>query len=133
MLKEKTKEIKEDYFKEGIAKVDEGDVNIAVDNQAEVANKINNAGMLKKYTEIGKLMYAMLKDYQKGIYKDVPWFTIAAIAFSFLYILNPLDIVPDFIPGLGYIDDFAIITFAIRFIETDIHKYLDYKLEETAS
>ncbi|WP_417885944.1 YkvA family protein [Zunongwangia sp.] len=133
MFSKKKKEIKEEYFKEGVSKIDDSDVKIAADSQEEVTEKITNSGMLKKYTEIGKLMYAMLRDYQKGIYNDVPWFTIAAIAFSFLYILNPLDIVPDFIPGLGYIDDFAIITFAIRFIETDIHKYLDYKLEETNS
>ncbi|MCL6218388.1 YkvA family protein [Zunongwangia pacifica] len=131
MFSKKKKEVNEEYFKEGVVSVDEGDVELAAESQEEVADKIINSGMLKKYTEIGKLMYAMLNDYRKGIYKDVPWFTIAAIAFSFLYILNPLDVVPDFIPGLGYIDDFAIITFAIRFIESDIHKYLDYKLDET--
>jgi len=41
-----------------------------------------------------------------------------------------LDLMPDFIPGLGYVDDFAILTVTLRFIETDLHKYLDWKLEE---
>ncbi len=115
MFSKKKKEVNEEYFKEGVVSVSEGDVELAAESQEEVADKIINSGMLKKYTEIGKLMYAMLNDYRK-----------------FLYILNPLDVVPDFIPGLGYIDDFAIITFAIRFIESDIHKYLDFKLDETA-
>jgi uncharacterized membrane protein YkvA (DUF1232 family) len=59
----------------------------------------------------------------------VPWFTIATIAFGFLYILNPFDIVPDFIPLIGYIDDLAVFSFGLRFIETDLHNYLDWKLE----
>ena len=72
----------------------------------------------------------MLKDYRAGKYTSIPWFTIAAIVFAFLYILNPFDIIPDFIPGIGYVDDFAVFTFGLRFIETDVHNYLDWKLAE---
>lgn len=131
MFRKKKKEIvDEDFVKTEITKIDDDDVQIAMDNQEQIADKIINSNVLKKYTELGKVMFGMLKDYRKGIYKEVPWFTIATIAFAFLYILNPLDIVPDFIPGLGYIDDLAVLTFGLRFIETDLHKYLDWKLEQ---
>tara|TARA_B100000929_G_scaffold290862_1_gene286314 strand:+ start:2499 stop:2912 length:414 start_codon:yes stop_codon:yes gene_type:complete len=129
MFGKKKKEINEDYLQTEVAKIDDNDVSIALSRKEEVDQKINNSGMLQKYAELGKVMYGMLKDYRKGVYKQVPWFTIATIAFSFLYILNPLDIIPDFIPGLGYIDDMAIITFGLRFIQSDIHNYLDWKLE----
>ncbi|MFV8224906.1 YkvA family protein [Christiangramia aquimixticola] len=127
-----TKNIDEEYMNAEVTKIDDDDVSIAMDNQKEVDRKINNSGMLQKYSELAKVMYGMLKDYRRGIYTKVPWFTIATIAFAFLYILNPLDIIPDFIPGLGYIDDMAVITFGLRFIETDLHNYLDWKLEEQA-
>lgn len=123
------KEIDEDFVKTEVTKIKDDDVTIAMDSREEVDEKINNSGLLKKYSELGKLMYGMLKDYRKGIYTKVPWFTIATIAFAFLYILNPLDIIPDFIPGLGYIDDLAVLTFGLRFIESDLHNYLDWKLE----
>ncbi|MDR5591795.1 YkvA family protein [Christiangramia sp. SM2212] len=125
----KKKKINEDLVKTEVAKIDEDDVTIAMDSQEEVDAKINNSGLLQKYSELAKVMYGMLKDYRRGVYNKVPWFTIATIAFSFLYILNPLDIIPDFVPGLGYIDDMAIITFGLRFIQSDIHNYLDWKLE----
>lgn len=130
MFSKKKKEIDEEYMKEGIAKVKDGDVEIAAKNQEKIEDKIVNASTLRKYTELGKLMFGMLQDYRKGIYSSVPWFTIASIAFALLYVLNPLDLMPDFIPGLGYVDDFAILTVTLRFIETDLHKYLDWKLEE---
>ncbi|WP_295178092.1 YkvA family protein [uncultured Christiangramia sp.] len=126
------KKIDEDYFKTEVTKIDNNDVSIAMDSQDKVDDKINNSGLLQKYSELAKLMYGMLKDYRKGVYNKVPWFTIATVAFSFLYILNPLDIIPDFIPGLGYIDDMAIFTFGLRFIESDLHNYLDWKIEEEA-
>ena len=130
MFSKKSTNIDEKYIEEKVAKVDEGDVELAAKNQKEISDKILNANALKKYTELGKVMFGMLQDYRRGVYKDVPWFTIAAIAFVLLYILNPLDIMPDFIPGLGYVDDFAVLTVSLRFMETDLHKYLDWRLEE---
>ncbi len=129
MFGKKKKEIDEEYIKSGAAKIKDGDLEVAADNQEEISDKILNSGTLRKYAELAKVMFGMLQDYRKGIYKDVPWFTIASIAFSLLYVLNPMDIVPDFIPGLGYIDDFAVLTFSLRFIESDLHKYLDWKLD----
>ncbi len=123
------KEVDEDFVKTEITKIDEDHVTIAMDSREEIDEKINSSGLLKKYSELGKVMYGMMKDYRKGIYTKVPWFTIATIAFAFLYILNPFDIIPDFIPGLGYIDDLGVLTFGLRFIESDLHNYLDWKLE----
>lgn len=129
IFSKKGDEIKEEYMRDEITKIDGDDVEVVMDKEEDISKKISNAGFLEKYTELAKVMFGMLKDYRKGIYTDVPWFTIASIAFGFLYVLNPLDIIPDFIPGLGYIDDMAVLTFGLRFIETDLHKYLDWKLE----
>ena len=74
-------------------------------------------------------MISMLKDVKNGSYKNIPWFTIATIVMAFLYILNPMDIVPDFIPGIGYIDDVAILTMGVGWIESDLHRYLDWRME----
>jgi len=130
MFSKKKKEIDEEYLKKGVAQVKDGDVEIAAKNQEQIEDKIANSGALRKYTELGKLMFAMLNDYRSGIYNNIPWFTIASIAFTVLYVLNPFDLMPDFLPGIGYIDDFAVMTVTLRFIETDLHKYLDWKLED---
>lgn len=133
MLKNLKKKIDKDYMHSEISKMEDGDLEVVMENNQEISNKISNAGMLKKYTELAKVMVGMIKDYKKGNYKNVPWFTIAAITFSLLYILNPLDIVPDFIPGLGYVDDLAVFTFALKFIQNDLHNYLDWKIESQKS
>jgi len=129
IFSKKIEDIEEEYMKDEIVKIEEDDVDVVMDKQEDISKKITNSGTLEKYTELAKVMFGMLKDYRKGIYTNVPWFTIASIAFGFLYVLNPLDIIPDFIPGLGYIDDLAVLTFGLRFIETDLHNYLDWKLE----
>lgn len=130
MFSKKSKGMDEDYVKGEIAEVKEEDVDVVMENQEEIADKIQSSNALKKYTELGKVLFGMIKDYKNNVYRDVPWFTIAAVVFAFLYILNPFDIIPDFIPGIGYVDDFAIFTVCLRFIETDIHNYLDWKLAD---
>ena len=130
MLKDVKKKINEEYINSEISKIEDGDLDVAMDNSEEISEKITSAGPLKKYTEIGKLMFGMLKDYKDGEYHNIPKYTIAAIVFSLLYIFNPFDIVPDFIPGLGYLDDLTIFTFSLKFIQTDLHQYLDWKIDK---
>lgn len=124
------KKVSEDYVEQQAMQTSLEDMDVTISNQKAIEGKIANSGVLEKYASLAKLMLKMLKDYKNGIYTNVPWFTMGSIIFSLLYILNPLDIVPDFIPVIGYIDDLSVLGFALRFVETDLHRYLDWKTEE---
>ena len=117
-------------MEEKVSEVNDGDVEILLENEEEISKKLAGANSLSKYVEIGKIMLGMVKDMKRGEYTSVPWFVIATIVMALLYMLNPLDIVPDFIPGVGYIDDLAVLSLGMGWIETDIHKYLDWKLSQ---
>src|SRR5690606_29339873 len=122
--------ISENHVEEEVARISEEDVEIVLENEAAINKKFSGANTLSKYAELGKIMIGMLKDFKNGIYPQVPWFTIATAVLALLYILNPLDVIPDFIPGLGYIDDMAILSIGMGWIETDLHRYLDWKIQE---
>jgi len=55
---------------------------------------------------------------------DTPWFAKALAAFVVAYALSPIDLIPDFIPVLGYVDDAlllpALIWLNIRLIPADV-------------
>lgn len=123
--------INKDYVAEKVTKINDGDVELVMENEEAISKKLSNASPLKKYAELGKIMIAMLKDFKRGKYTNVPWFTIASIVVALLYVFNPFDLVPDFIPGIGYIDDLAVLSISMGWIETDLHKYLDWRLAET--
>jgi len=56
--------------------------------------------------------------------KDVPIIAKIFIIMAVGYALSPIDLIPDFIPVLGYLDDLLIIPFlvyiSIKFIPKDI-------------
>ena len=114
--------------REDVEKISEEDVEIVMDKEKQIEKKLSGSASLKKYLELGQLMMAMIKDTSSGKYKQVPWFTIATIAMALLYVLNPLDIIPDFIPGLGYLDDVTVLGIGLGWVESDLHRYLDWKL-----
>ncbi len=122
--------VNEDFVKEKVTKIKDEDVELVMDNEEAISKKLSSAGPLRKYAELGKILFAMLKDVKNGKYPNVPWFTIGTIVVTLVYIFNPLDLVPDFIPGIGYIDDLAVLSMGMGWIETDLHKYLDWRLTE---
>ncbi len=69
-----------------------------------------------------KLAYEMLLCY---INKECsfPWKSVVALLAVLLYLINPLDIIPDFIPGIGYIDDLAAFGLAFSLIRDDLRQY----------
>lgn len=55
---------------------------------------------------------------------DTPWYVKALCAFVVAYALSPIDLVPDFIPVLGYVDDVlllpALIWLAVRWMPAGV-------------
>ncbi len=121
--------VDENYVEQEVNNIEEDDVEVVLNNEENIDKKFSGNNSLSKYVELGRIMISMLKDVKNGSYKNIPWFTIATIVMAFLYILNPMDIVPDFIPGIGYIDDVAILTMGVGWIESDLHRYLDWRME----
>jgi uncharacterized membrane protein YkvA (DUF1232 family) len=122
----------EEYTVDQIESTTIEDADDAIAKEESIVDKINNSGMLRKYSQLAKVMFMMIKDYRKGIYSNVPWFSIAGITVALLYVFNPIDFIPDFIPGLGFIDDLTVISFITGWIESDLHRYLDWKLKNNA-
>lgn len=75
-------------------------------------------------------LYRMLKAWTKGDYKKIPWKTIVLALAALIYFLNPLDIVPDFLLGIGYLDDAVVLGFVMNSIRKDVSKYLEWEEEK---
>ena len=84
-------------------------------------------GMISRSLANVGIFFSMLNDLLKGRYRKFPWWTVLSMIFAFFYVINPLDLFPDFIPFIGQIDDAAVLILSIRMIGNDLKKYKLWK------
>ncbi|EEA85918.1 YkvA family protein [Peptacetobacter hiranonis] len=61
--------------------------------------------------------------YVKKEYTDIPIGTIIAILSALIYFVSPIDFIPDSIPGIGYLDDVAVVAVCWNLVSSDIEEY----------
>jgi len=90
--------------------------------------------MKEKTSELKKQVFALYLAYKK---KETPLIAKVFTAIVVAYALSPIDLIPDFIPVLGYLDDFILIpmgvAIALKLIPAEImeecRKEADRKLK----
>lgn len=56
----------------------------------------------------------------KSIIKDIgefPWYRKIVVGSLLLYLASPIDLIPDFIPVLGQMDDALVLAFLLKYIK----------------
>ncbi len=72
----------------------------------------------------------LVRAYAKGQYKEVPRQTIAVVVAAILYFVSPFDVIPDFLPLVGFVDDLRVLVFAVRGIKGDIDRFREWEKSE---
>ena len=88
-----------------------------------------NSNKLKGVWEDFQTLLRFLKAWKRKEYREIPWRTVLYAAAATLYFVNPLDIIPDFIPLTGLLDDITVITFVINAIHKDLKEFQEWELE----
>ncbi len=80
-----------------------------------------------------KVMIHMIRAWFSGEYKDVPTTSLIAIVAGLIYFLSPIDIIPDFIPVLGYLDDIFVIGVVFTQVAKDLQAFEDWLANKEAT
>ena len=121
----------EDVVRSGAEKVKPADVEKVLKRSKEIGHTFETAGPLGKFLDELKALLALLGDYWSGQYRDIPYWTIAAIVAALLYVLCPVDLIPDFIPVVGYLDDAAVVAACIALVRQDLSNYKKWKAAQS--
>ncbi len=54
-------------------------------------------------------------------HRNTPWTVKAVLAVAIAYLLSPFDLIPDWLMGLGIIDDLAIVSLLVAWAIRHIH------------
>lgn len=119
--------------KQGKDEILDADLEYIINEEEKLKEKLKDSSHLERFTKDLMLFMSLIKDYYKGNYRDIPYKTISAGIVGLLYTLNPIDIIPDFIPFIGHIDDALVLTFCLKLIEKDLQKYQTWKKSQSTT
>ena len=74
-------------------------------------------------------LVSLLDHYRKKEYKKIPIGSIIAIVSALIYFLAPVDLIPDYLAFIGYIDDASVIAACIKLIGDDVKEYQKWREE----
>ena len=70
-----------------------------------------------------KLLFDMITDKEYAVDKK----TYLMIAGALAYVVFPIDVIPDFILGVGFLDDAFILAYVMKQLSGEIEKYKKFK------
>jgi uncharacterized membrane protein YkvA (DUF1232 family) len=75
-------------------------------------------------------MLRLIRAYHRGEYRAAPETTLVVIVAAIIYVVSPLDVIPDAIPAIGFLDDATILTLALQRTKQDLD---DFMIWETSA
>ncbi|WP_409509654.1 YkvA family protein [Bacillus spizizenii] len=83
----------------------------------------------KKCIQHITVFFQMLRDWRNGDYPRSQVKTLFLLTAAILYIVMPLDVIPDVILGLGIIDDAAVLGLIWMLIKKEMSQYEKWRLQ----
>ena len=66
--------------------------------------------------------------YARGNYRDIPPASLVTVVAGLVYVVSPLDLIPDPIPVLGFSDDAVVIGWVIKSVREELDAFRAWEL-----
>jgi len=83
----------------------------------------------KLWKEQALLVGRLVTAYARGHYRSIPLKSFLPIVAVVLYFLNPFDLVPDALVGIGLTDDLAMLTWVFKTFQEELNKFKQWEAE----
>ena len=71
-----------------------------------------------------ELMLSLVEDYAEKNYSQIPKASIISAIAAIVYVISPIDLIPDVIVGAGFLDDAAVVLLVLEFgLKKDLENY----------
>ena len=105
-------------------------VSAVLEKAADLCDDLSHVRFIGKYFKDISLICSMINDYICKRYTKVPMATVITLLAAVLYFISPIDIIPDFLPLIGHLDDMVVFAFVQDAAKIDLKKYEKWKKEQ---
>jgi uncharacterized membrane protein YkvA (DUF1232 family) len=72
-------------------------------------------------------MIRLIRDYQRAEYRDISEPNLLTVIAAILYFVSPFDVIPDWVPVLGHIDDAFVVSLALKSVRMDLDTFMAWE------
>lgn len=119
-------DIKE-YVIRASERVNVEDLAAVVKASAKISARFNQRSPLRIHKLDAEHMLSLCADYWHGRYRKISFWHLAPVVVALNYVMKPIDIIPDFIPGFGQADDSFIFKECLARSGDAINQYIHWR------
>ena len=98
-----------------------------IEHSQRTVNPLRPGPKLTDFPGLIRTTPAMFRDLLARRYRQWPAGTLMGGFLGLIYLVNPLDFIPEALPGIGVIDDALMVGVFLAFLSRDVKKYLSWK------
>lgn len=91
---------------------------------------LKNGGQLGGVTEDLKLLLALGNAWWRGEYRSISSQALLAVVAALLYFVSPLDAIPDWLLGIGFLDDIAVLGWLMSTWKGELQAFRDWRASQ---
>lgn len=91
------------------------------------ATQGNRLGKLKDDL---RLLQALCLAYWRGEYRAISPKAMVSVVAGLMYFLSPLDLIPDWIPVIGMLDDIVVLAWVMKSLETELNAFREWRAKQ---
>lgn len=102
--------------------VGQEDLDKVCKNEEELKKRTSNK-WLKSFAEEISCLIDMVKAVARRDYTEISKVSLATIVFTLIYVFSPVDLIPDVVPGVGFLDDAGMVTLCLKAVHDAVMAY----------
>lgn len=95
-------------------------------SRAGAAKGVPFADVMEDFRALVRLVVA----YARGNYRDVPPDALALVVAGLVYVISPVDLLPDSIPGVGVMDDAVVVGWVIKSVRDELDAFRTWEAHQ---
>jgi len=88
---------------------------------------VTNASVLEAVWDDLQTIMRLLVAWAEDSYRRVPWTPLVLMAAALLYFVLPVDVIPDFLAGIGFVDDVAVISSVVQSVREELDRFREWE------
>ena len=115
------------YLLEKFESIAPADIEALDDRRQEIRDKAEQYENGHKHV-VQRIAVAtdLMRDFAAGACPQIPLYTVSVVAVALLYVLQDIDVIPDFLPE-GFDDDDLMVEVAFELGRPGLQRYCDWK------